>query len=335
MTKLLPWISVIILLGLSTARWWSEPGLRSPVGYCCGSGRLVTAVVPLHTPQDGRLARLLVNDGDVVATGQVVARLDCRPLEEALVQAQGTLLQAQAWAEAVKKKMGQQDDTRKTPAMGSSRQEDIALARTEQAAWQEKIIMLRSQLFDAQAAVIAAHNTIERLRTEIAACTVRSPLSGIVVRHLAREGDPLIKDAELLHLMDLHEVVMRFTLPADKAVRIAIGTEVRLMLDGPSSVVLPAQVAFIAPAENTFSRLWTVLRPQSQPQREVLAKIAPEIIAAYAGQIIDGVGGRAYVRLDRHSPWPKALQLDHRQGFPGNTHNSPLKMLSTFSIPSS
>jgi len=335
MTKFLPWISVIILLGLSTARWWSEPGLRSPVGHCCGTGRLVAKVVPLRTPQDGRLARLLANDGDAVTTGQVVGRLDCRSLEEALAQAQGSLHHAQAGAEAIKKNMEQGADTRNTLVTGSSRQENIALARTEQAAWQEKIIMLRSQLFDAQAAVIAAHNTTERLRTEIAACTVRSPMPGIVVRHMAQEGDLLSKDATLLHLMDLREVVMRFTLPADKAVRIAIGAEVRVMLDTPSSVVLPAQVAFIAPAENTFSRLWTALRPQSQPQREVLAKIAPEIIVAYAGQIIDGVSGRAYVQLDRHCPWPEALQLDHRQGFPGNTHNSPLKMLSTFSIPSS
>ena len=159
-------------------------------------------------------------------------------------------------------------------------------------------------------------------------------MPGRVVQPLAKEGDPLIKDAILLHLVDLREVLMRFTLSEDQAMRITIGSEVRLMLDAPSSVVLPAQVAFIAPAENTFSRLWTFLQPlpHSLSQREVLAKIAPEIITAYAGQIIDGIGGRAYVRLDSHSPWPEALQLGPPQGYLGKTRNSPLKMLSTFSV---
>ncbi len=329
-----PWISLIVLLALPMACWWSGPMLPSSDGHCFESGRIVTKVVLLLTPQAGRLARLLVKDGDAVTSGQVVARLDSSSLEEELNRAKGELLQAQAGAEAMKKQLKQQLDTRSAPAQFSSRQEAIALSRTEQGTWQEKVVMLRSQLFDAQASVIAAHNTIERLHTEIAACTVTSPLHGVVLHHLAKEGDPVTSDAALLQLMDLREVFMRFTLPADMAARIAIGAEARLMLDLPSPVVLPAHVAFITPAEHNFTHLRTNFWPQSQPQHEVLAKIAPEIITILlSGQIIDGISGRAYVRLDRNSPWPEALRVSRPEEMPANHgRNNPFMTLSTYSI---
>jgi len=334
MSKFLPWISLMVLLALPMAQRWSESPSHSSVGHCFGTGRIVTKVVLMLTPQAGRLARLLVNDGDAVTIGQVVARLDSSALEEALNQAKGELLQAQARAEAIKEQMEQQSDMQSTPLQLSSRQEDVALLQSKQAALQDKVVSLRSQLFDAQTAVIAAHNTIERLHTEIAACSVTSPIPGVVLHHLAQEGEPLISDAILLQLIDLREVFMHFSLPADMAARIAIGAEVRLMLDLPASIVLPAQVALIAPAEHNFTHLWTFLGPQSQPQQEVLAKIAPEIVTALlSGQIIEGVRGRAYVRIDRNSPWPESLRVSRPEEMPGNHHwNNPVIPISTYSI---
>jgi HlyD family secretion protein len=334
MSKFLPWISLMVLLALPMTQWWSESPSHPSVEHCFGTGRIVTKVVLMLTPQAGRLARLLVNDGDAVTIGQVVARLDSSALEEALNQAKGELLQAQARAEAIKEQMEQQSDMQSTPLQLSSRQEDVALLQSKQAALQDKVVSLRSQLFDAQTAVIAAHNTIERLHTEIAACSVTSPIPGVVLHHLAQEGEPLISDAILLQLIDLREVFMQFSLPADMAARIAIGAEVRLMLDLPTSIVLPAQVALIAPAEHNFTHLWTFWGPQSQTQQEVLAKIAPEVVTTLlSGQIIEGVSGRAYVRIDRNSPWPESLRVSHPEEMPGN-HNwkNPVMPISTYSI---
>jgi len=318
MSKSLPWISLIALFALYCVPWWSRTASRPSEG-CLGSrGRIAATEHVLLTPQAGRIARILVDCGDTVTAGQVVARLDSRHLEEQLAQARLALLRAQTAAKDAQKYIEQQVDERTTVAQQTLRQGDVALARMEQTDWHGKIISLRSELFAAQAAIIAAHKNIQRLQAEIDSCLVKSPIPGQVLYRAAREGDLVARDAKLLQLLDLREVSMRFSLPADTAEKMAIGTEVRLALDLASPVVLPAQVASIAPGERKLARLWNVLRQQPQPQREVLAKIAPEIVTACAGQLAEGISGRAYVRFDRNSPWPTALQVGNQDACHGN-----------------
>lgn len=229
MSKSLPWISLIALFALYCVPWWSRPASRPSEGCLGGMGRIAATEHALLAPQAGRIVRILVDGGDTVTAGQEVARLDSRHLEEQLVQARLVVLRAQTAAKEAQKYLEQQVD---------ERNERTTLA--EQSDWQGKIISLRSELFAAQAAVIAAHNTIERLQAAIASCVVKSPIPGQVLYRAATEGDLVARDTKLLQLLDLREVTMRFSLPADTAEKIAIGTEVRLALDLASPIVLPA-----------------------------------------------------------------------------------------------
>ena len=65
-----------------------------PGGFASGNGRIEGTEVDVATKLAGRVAEILVNEGDFVTAGQVVARMDTAVLEAQLAQAKGQLRQA-------------------------------------------------------------------------------------------------------------------------------------------------------------------------------------------------------------------------------------------------
>src|SRR5262249_46629890 len=66
-----------------------------PEGFASGNGRIEGTEVDVSTKLAGRVAKILVNEGDLVAAGQVVAQMDTAVLEAQLAQAKAQLRQAQ------------------------------------------------------------------------------------------------------------------------------------------------------------------------------------------------------------------------------------------------
>ena len=78
----------------------SSPGASSsrlafPTALRSGNGRIEATEIDIATKTAGRIKEILVNDGDVVEAGQVVARMDTQTLEAELRQAQAQVRQAQ------------------------------------------------------------------------------------------------------------------------------------------------------------------------------------------------------------------------------------------------
>ena len=184
------------------------------------------------------------------------------------------------------------------------RQQDIINAKNEKAEWRAKVIPIRSQLFAAQSAIITAQTSIERLQADIAAGVLTAPMTGQVLRQYIKDGDWAVQGDKVLQIMDLHNVNMKFSLPAYHATALAIGTEVRLVLDLPSPVILPAQISSIVSNTASLSAIWNELVDQQQQQIVVKAKIAPELLKACACDVTEGVIGRVYVRFDKSVQWP-------------------------------
>ena len=66
-----------------------------PVGIVQGNGRIEADEIDISTKFAGRLAQLLVQEGDMLSAGEVVARMDTRDLEASLMRAEAQLQQAQ------------------------------------------------------------------------------------------------------------------------------------------------------------------------------------------------------------------------------------------------
>ncbi|WP_306549486.1 HlyD family secretion protein [Desulfobulbus sp.] len=344
--KFLWWISLAALTAIGLGEWRQLRSEKPSEGLVSSGGHIETKEFDIVAPKEGRIAKILVPAGGVVACGQTLARMDARQLEAQLHEARINLLQARKSAETARSQledwmkektlvlqhatplgaeMSEDNDLRQNSNDASSdnvfalqhlqkadllpeqRQRDVYRARAETAMRRIKVTAVRSQLFAAQSAVIAAETAIERLKSGIDACVVKAPCTARVLQQYAKDGDLLAQGGRVLQLLDLREVNMTFFRPAHEEKILGIGTEVRVALDLASPIVLPAQVSSIAGDAQFSHAAWGIPPDQHEPQIAVRVKIAPELIKVCGSEIKGGVTGWVYVRFDKNIPWPAVL----------------------------
>jgi HlyD family secretion protein len=106
-------ISILLLLlavgGVGGTIYWlkySQPSL--PPGIVSGNGRLEADEIDIATKFAGRVAEMLVDEGDVVKAGQVVARMDTSDLEASLKKAEAQVQGAQRLLDEARANVAQQ-----------------------------------------------------------------------------------------------------------------------------------------------------------------------------------------------------------------------------------
>jgi len=113
---------------------------------------------------------------------------------------------------------------------------------------------------------------------------------------------------KVLSMVDLSDVSMTFFLPEESAGKLAIGSEVRIVLDSAPRDVIPATVSFVdSVAQFTPKSVET----QSERQKlvfRVKARIGREVLSGHAIEIKSGSPGMAYVRIDPSVAWPEKLR---------------------------
>jgi HlyD family secretion protein len=74
------WITgVLLMIAIGVGAWliWQRLNPQGlPEGFASGNGRIEGTEVDVSTKLAGRIAEILVNEGDFVTAGQVVARMD-------------------------------------------------------------------------------------------------------------------------------------------------------------------------------------------------------------------------------------------------------------------
>jgi HlyD family secretion protein len=321
-------------------------------GFASGNGRIEAVDVDVAAKAAGRIGEMLVNDGDLVTAGQVVARMDTNALQAELQQAQAQEAAARnatattmavvsqresehAAAEAVvAQREAEQVVAEKTAERSrvlsaehaTSVQEfdnDVARqkgataavlsAKAQAAASQATIAATRSQVLEGNSRVLAALATEKRIRVEIADGLLKSPRDGRVQFRIAQPGEVVAAGGKLLSMVDLNDVSMTFFLPEISAGRVALGSEVHIVLDAAPQDVIPATVSFVA---STAQFTPKTVETESERQKLVFrikARIDPELLRKYAPQVKSGLPGVAYVRLDASAPWPEKLKTRARQ----------------------
>ncbi len=71
---------VLSAAGLGLAGWWLLQPKGLEPGFASGNGRIEAVEIDVAAKTPGRLDDILVNEGDFVTRGQIVARMDTRVL---------------------------------------------------------------------------------------------------------------------------------------------------------------------------------------------------------------------------------------------------------------
>ncbi|MDY0213851.1 MAG: HlyD family efflux transporter periplasmic adaptor subunit, partial [Desulfuromonadaceae bacterium] len=113
----------------------------------------------------------------------------------------------------------------------------------------------------------------------------------------------------VLNLVDLSDVYMTFFLPTAAAGRVALGTEVRLVLDAAPEYVIPAQASFVADVAQFTPKTVETASEREKLMFRVRAQIPVDLLKKHILQVKTGLPGMAYIRLDPTVQWPPHLQI--------------------------
>jgi HlyD family secretion protein len=320
------WSSLIILLviisigGWFAWQYWREVPLAA--GFASGNGRIESTEIDIATKLPGRLTKVLAREGDMVAEGQVVGRMDTKSLEAKLRQAEAQVNQARRERDQAAAIIRQRES--ECALAGKELNRSRSMYKKERGAIsQEKFDRDISALEAAEAMcavaearfatvgakIEAADAEVERIRVEIDDSVLKAPVNGRVLYRLAEPGEVLPAGGKVLTILDLTDVYMTIFLPTQQASKVAIGADARIIFDAAPDLVIPATVSFVAPRAQ-----FTPKQVETRTEREKLmfrikVRIAPELLKQHIEKVKTGVPGVAYVRLDQAAAWPESLHV--------------------------
>ncbi|MCA1408324.1 biotin/lipoyl-binding protein [Ensifer sp. IC3342] len=131
---------VVIAAGGGYYAWSKLSGNGLPEGIASGNGRIEAAEIDISTKTAGRVREILANEGDFVAVGQVLARMETEQLEAQRRQAEAQLQRAMIGVDTAKSLVTQREAERTAAvAVVAQREAELdaaarKLARSEQLA---------------------------------------------------------------------------------------------------------------------------------------------------------------------------------------------------------
>lgn len=339
----------VLLIGLLAVLAWQRYGLdKRENGLVSGNGRIEAVEIDVATRTAGRVKEIRIREGDFVTAGQVAALMDTEVFEAQRRQAEAQLQQAYSAVATAGSLLAQrQSDKATTRAAVAQREVEFRAAKTKlsrsealankgfispQAVDDDRarvesaeaaigaaraqvdaagaaIASARSQVTGAQSSAAAAQANIERIQADIDDTALKSPRDGRVQYIVARPGEVLSAGGRVLNLVDLSDVYMTFFLPTAAAGRVAIGAEVRIVLDAAPQYVIPANVSFVADVAQFTPKTVETASEREKLMFRVRAQIPPDLLKKYILQVKTGLPGVAYVRRDPNAPWPDHLQV--------------------------
>jgi HlyD family secretion protein len=304
----------------AAAIWWKMRPPPLPSGFVSGNGRIEATQIDIATKLPGRIKEVLVQEGDFVEAGQIVARIETQTLDAELRQAQAQVTQARNALETAKAVVAQRESELAYAQGTLKRSEDLVQQgfvspqkldadRTAMLTAKAALVAARAQVVQAQSAIDAAVAATQRVEADIQDSTLKAPRAGRVQYRLAEPGEVLPAGGKVVSMLDLSNVYMTLFLPEALAGRLTIGAQVRLVFDAAPQYVVPATISFVAAeAQFTPKTVETATERQKLTFR-VKAQIDPELLRKYLDRVKTGVPGIAYVQLDRNARWPPNLEI--------------------------
>jgi len=185
----------------------------------------------------GRLAEVLVREGDKVAAGQVLARFETIELQARASERQSAVDAARAdlkWAAR---------DRNDKESLSSRNIVSQAAADQARSAHDNKASM-----------VAVAEAQLEIARKNLADAEVRAPFAGVVGERIANQGESLPMDGKILALLDTSHVEIAAQMPAADVVRMQVGQAATVTLEGFGDRPFAGRVMRISPTTQQGSR---------------------------------------------------------------------------------
>ena len=315
-------------------------------GFAYGNGRIEATEVDISTKAAGRVEKILVDEGDYVTEGQLLAVMQTSTLEAEREQARAQHQQALTDEKSALAQVAlRESDKKVSQALVRERQSDldaaqrrynrskalvgkgaipveefddhetalngaksaVASAKAQVAVGQSAIDAAKADVAGRRAATKAAEAQIARIETDIEDCYLKAPRSGRVQYRVAQPGEVIGAGGKLLNLVDLTDVYMTFYLSEMDAGKLALSSDARIVLDAIPDTVVPAKISFVASvAQFTPKTVETQVERQKLMFR-IKAQVQKEFLEQHIDYVKTGLPGVTWVRLDPEAEWPENL----------------------------
>ncbi|WP_277592063.1 HlyD family secretion protein [Pseudomonas chlororaphis] len=314
-SRLFAFALLALLLIAGGFGYWKSTLDRLPEGLSMGNGRLEATEVQIASKTPGRLAEVLVDEGDKVSKGQLLARMDTRTLEAQRAQAEADVVRTRENLAAAEANVHLRQSelllanqelkrSRELFNRGYASQQIIDQQQARLNTGNAAVQAAQAQVAAVRAAIGSAKAMVAQLASEIDDSSLRAPIDGIIQLRLAEPGEVLGAGGRVLLLIDPSDQYMNLYLSASVTGRLAVGSEARILLDALPDQPLPAKISFVA-AKSQFTPKEVETRDERQKLvfRVKLRLTQPSAVP----QAKPGMPGAGYVRTATVT-WPANLQ---------------------------
>src|SRR5579883_373478 len=313
---------LLLLAGVAAggaAWWWTHRAPQLPPGIAMGNGRIEADPIDIATKFAGRIAELRVDEGDMVAAGQVLALMDTRDLEASLKKAQAqveqankAIIEANANVDQYHTQVilaGQEMDRARqllksgwiTKELFDQRQQQLNGAQANEAG-------ATARVRAAEHLREAAQHDVELFKVNIADNTLIAPRDGRIEYRIANVGEVLPAGGKVFTMLDVGYVYMDIYLPTVVAGQIAVGSEARIVLDAYPGRPVPSKVTFVASQAQFTPKMVETQTERDKLMFRVRVRIDRDIVREHAASVRSGLPGVTYVKYDPRVEWPERLQ---------------------------
>ena len=306
---------MVLLMAAGGFGYWKSMHDRLPEGLYVGNGRLEATEVQIASKTPGRLAEVLVDEGDKVTKGQLLARMDTRTLEAQRNQAEAEVLRARENLSAAQANVQLRQSEQLLAQQELKRSQELIkhgfvsgqIVDQQQARLDTGVAAVaasKAQVSAVGATIGAAQAQVAMLTSELDDASLRAPIDGVVQLRMAEPGEVLGAGGRVLLLIDPSDQYMNLYLPASVTGRLAVGDDARILLDALPDRPLPAKINFVA-AKSQFTPKEVETRDERQKLvfRVKLRLTDPGALP----QAKPGMPGAGYVRT-APIDWPAKLQ---------------------------
>ena len=342
-------LGIIMAVAVTAILVWFAVKPSGPgAGFASGNGRIEATEIDVATKLGGRVRDIMVNEGDFVEVGQALAQMQVDVLDAQRDEARAQSQQAvNAVASAEAQVVARQSETAVAQAMVGQRESELDtaqrhLVRTEKltqqgalsvqeldderanvrgaesvltgakaqvAAAQAGIKAAQAQVVGTGSSVTAAEATIARVEADIQDSLLKSPRAGRVQYRIAQPGEVLGAGGKVLNLVDLGDVYMTFFLPETVVGKIALGSEVHIVLDAALQYVIPAKVSYVASTAQFTPKTVETASERQKLMFRVKAQIDRALLEKHLKLVKTGLPGVAWIKLDAQAKWPANLEI--------------------------
>jgi membrane fusion protein, multidrug efflux system len=201
----------------------------------------------------GAVLQTYVDEGQRVAVGTPLARIDDGVLQDAASSARSGLTQATVAADQAARELGR---AKTLVAAGAIAERDVEVAERGN-------LLAQAQLADAKARVGAAEKNL-------ANATIRSPFAGIIAEKSVSPGDIVAPGAAMFTVIDPRSLKVEGSVPTSALADVRVGSTVLFQVNG-SDRELEGRVTRISPMVDPQTRQVSLLATVPNAQNALVA----------------------------------------------------------------